>query len=161
MAQKGWALIYFSLGRYVFKSCSKGEYLYRIELLKNSPKHLKSREYLQFLEETGITCVTTSMNWVYLRKPVKDGPFNLYSGIDSKIAHYKRVMGIWIALMFAEFAVAVFNLMIGINLNVPRIKWINLSGCVLLFILTGVFAWLSIDLSRKIKRLESERIIRE
>jgi hypothetical protein len=159
MVKKGWALVHFSLGRYVFESCSKGEYLYRIELLQYSPKHLKSREYLQFLEETGIKCVTTSMNWVYLRKFAKDGPFNLYSDIDSRIAHYKRVNRIWIALMFAELAVAAFNLMIG--LDVQRLSWINFSGCILLFILAGVFACLSITLTRKIKRLESERMIHE
>ncbi|MET1249491.1 DUF2812 domain-containing protein [Sporolactobacillus sp. STCC-11] len=159
MADQGWGLSRFCAGRYTFESSEQGKYRYRIELLQNGPKDPKSRSYLQFLKDAGITCIATSFNWVYLRKIAADGPFNMYSDIDSKITHYKRVNRLWMTLMVAELIVAVSNLLIGFD--VQRLSWVNFSSCILLFILSGIFACLCVGLTRKIKRLESERIVHE
>lgn len=88
MAAQGLALTSYSWCRYEFEDSDKETYTYHIELLDHSAKHPISKKYIAFLEETSIEHVSTYMRWVYLRKKTSDGPFNLYSDIDSKIASY-------------------------------------------------------------------------
>ena len=94
------------------------QYLYRIELLENMPSHPESQAYLRFLEENGVEFVSSYLRWVYLRKPASEGAFDLYTDMDSKIKHYRRIHVLWVTMMFAEFFAGVSNLAIGIaNLN--------------------------------------------
>lgn len=159
MSAKGLALIDYSWCRYVFEEVPKGEYIYRIELLENWPTHPESRNYIRFLEETGVEHVSSYMRWVYFRKKSADGPFDLYSDIDSRIAHYKKVFTLWITLVCAELAIGLSNISIGIT------QWnrsgINFGlGIFLLFVglsLLGV----ALPVGRKIKRLKKEKKIRE
>ena len=102
------------------------------------------------------------MRWVYFRKKTKDGPFDLYSDIDSKLGHYKRVFQLWLCLAIAEFAIGFSNTMMGVtetmsggtNLN----GWMGLPLLALgFFLLFG----LVLPLHRKIKRLKAEKKIME
>lgn len=68
MATAGWMLTDYSWCRYVFEEGREGEYVYRIELLKNLPTYPLSQKYLRFLEEAGIEYVAYYARWVYLRK---------------------------------------------------------------------------------------------
>ncbi|KAB2862688.1 MAG: DUF2812 domain-containing protein, partial [Exiguobacterium chiriqhucha] len=91
MAAQGWFLEQFKLGRYEFRQGNPNEYTYRIELLEELPNSPKSDAYFELLEEMGITIVATSYRWIYLKKRTEEGPFQLYSDIDSKIRHEKRI----------------------------------------------------------------------
>ncbi len=55
-------------GRYLFEKGSPGAYVYRIELLQYMPGHPEGAAYLEFLAESGIEVVASSLRWVYLRK---------------------------------------------------------------------------------------------
>ncbi len=90
--------------RYVFEDGSRGAYLYRLELLTHRPNHPESAAYLRFLEETGIEHVGSFRSWVYLRKKASDGAFELYSDLDSKIAHCRRILRIGTGISFALLA---------------------------------------------------------
>lgn len=166
MSAKGMALTDYSWCRYVFTEALKNEYTYRIELLQQPPTHAESIAYIKFLEESGIECVTTYNRWIYLRKKSSEGPFDIYSDIESKISHYKRVFYLWNSLMWVELIIGLLNLIIGIiNLNISE-KLGNSSinnifiGC-LLTLLAIFFFKLGLPIRRKIKRLQQEKIISE
>ena len=114
MAAKGLALHSYSWGRYVFEDSVPGEFVYRIELLKNLPSSPEGREYLNFLEETGVICVAMYFRWVYLRKPSEAGPFDLYTDVDSRLAHYRNIAGFWNVTAFLEFFAAALFVGLGV-----------------------------------------------
>ena len=91
MSAKGLALKGYSWCRYVFEDSPRGEYIYRLQLLEHAINHPESQTYIKFMEETGAEFVASYMKWVYFRKKSVDGAFNIYSDIDSKIKHYKRI----------------------------------------------------------------------
>lgn len=159
MSAKGLALISYTWCRYVFEEAPKGEYIYRIELLEYWPSHPQSSNYIKFIEETGVEFVASYMRWVYFRKKAADGPFDLYSDIDSKIAHYKKVLTLWITLVCAEFAVGLSNISLGIT-QWGRSVLNFVLGIFLLavgFLLLGV----ALPVRRRIKQLRKEKMIRE
>ena len=165
MAAKGFALTDYFLFRYVFEDCRPGEYIYRLELLENLPTHAESRKYLNFLADNGVEHVTSWLRWVYLRKRAEDGSFDLYSDIDSRIAHYKRIATLWLPIML-------FELMIGFSNFFQGLDFINGGGddsgstyqFIMGIVLIGVgafifFAWNSLRL--KTRRLRREKTLRE
>jgi len=159
MSAKGLALRDYSWIRYVFEDAPKGEYIYRIELLDHMPSHPESRRYIEFLEETGVEFVASYMRWVYFRKKAADGPFDLYSDIDSKINHYKRIFTLWATLAFAEFCIGFSNISIGIDRQ--GISGVNFILGLGLFALGLTLLVLALSTWRKMRRLRKEKRIRE
>ena len=54
MAAKGMNLTRVGFGKYVFEKGTPGEYQYHLEWLKRFPWHPESRDYIRFLEDTGV-----------------------------------------------------------------------------------------------------------
>ena len=159
MAAQGLVLTGYSWCRYEFEETERGEYTYRIELLDRSASHPASKQYLAFLEETSIEHVSSYMRWVYLRKKTADGPFDLYSDIDSNIAHYKRVSTLWLTIAGIELGAALFN--IALFIVGGQIAIVNLVvGCVVL-IMGLAFLFVGLPIRQKLRRLRKERGIRE
>lgn len=98
MAARGWMMRSFVMGVYHFSKSAPGEYIYRIELLPRRVKAAESQVYLQFLEESGIEVVATWIRWVYYRRKASEGAFDIYSDIESRMAHYKRVLQMFMPL---------------------------------------------------------------
>jgi len=166
MSARGLAMTDYSWCRYAFADAPNNAYTYRIELLENVPTHPESMAYLRFLEENGVECVASYMRWVYLRKPTAEGPFDIYTDIDSKIKHYQRINYFYTVFMFVEFAAAFANLGIGIanlfmNEQLGNFSYGNLviGSIVLLFGL--MFLFLGVPLRRKIRKLRQEKAIHE
>ena len=88
MAAKGLALVDYSIFRYSFEPCEPGEYTFKIQLLEHNPNHPESEQYIRFMEETGAEQVASYLNWVYFRKKTAEGPFEIFSDIESKLKHY-------------------------------------------------------------------------
>lgn len=122
--------------KYVFEEGLPNEYVYRLELLDNPPKHDKSIQYTQFIEDTGAEQIGTLFRWVYFRKKADGNGFDLFSDLDSRIIHLNRVlllMGIlsganllngavqlhtWISQgLLLNFATSIFCFAIGILLG--------------------------------------------
>ena len=166
MSAKGLAFTDYSWCRYVFSETPANQYLYRIELLENMPSHPESQAYLRFLEENGVEFVSSYLRWVYLRKPASEGAFDLYTDMDSKIKHYRRIHVLWVTMMFAEFFAGVSNLAIGIanlNLNGQLGNFTN-GNLIIGSLVTALgFLFLALDLPlyRKIKKLKQEKAIHE
>ena len=166
MARKGMALTDYSWGRYVFAEAPIDEYIYRIEMLENLPTHAESIAYLRFLEENGVEHVASYNRWIYLRKKTLEGPFDLYSDIDSRIAHYNRIGRIWDTVMWVEWIMGVMNLIIGIiNLNfnerLGNFSYANVIVGAALTALGLVFFLLGRPTRKNLKRLRQEKLIRE
>jgi hypothetical protein len=92
MSAKGLQLCDVGYCRYVFEEGLPGEYVYRLELLDNIPKHAESIKYIQFIEDTGAEQIGTLYRWVYFRKKTGGNEFELFSNIDSRIKHLDRVL---------------------------------------------------------------------
>lgn len=75
--EKGQMLIGYRGGEYEFEDVSPAKYRYKIDLLDYTGK--KRKEYLDFLEQTGISVVAEYAGRVYLRKNAADGPLDLYT----------------------------------------------------------------------------------
>lgn len=52
---------------------------------------MTSDDYNKFPEETGIEYIGFYGNWAYFSKKIADGEFELFSDIDSKVKHLKRI----------------------------------------------------------------------
>ena len=166
MSARGMAMTDYSWCRYVFTDTPNHQYVYRIELLENLPIHPESIAYLRFLEENGVEYVASYLRWVYLRKNTADGPFDIYTDIDSKINHYRRINLVWNVMMIAEFIAGGMNIAIGIiNLNIGErlgnFSYGNLTIGIAVSLLGVMFLLLGAPLRKKIKKLRQEKAIHE
>lgn len=162
MAAKGLAMTDYSWCRYVFEDTPPGEYTYRLELLENVTIHPESRKYIEFLEETGVEQVASYMRWVYFRKKTKDGPFDLYSDIDSKLGHYQRVFQLWFVLTIAELVIGFSNTMLGFSQTATgHMNFNGWMGVPLLALGLLLLFALVLPLHKKIKRLKAEKEVME
>ncbi len=89
MCSNGWAFKHFFLDFYTFEKCEPGEYNYQIDLLDSW--NGKKGDYADFMEDTGVEVISQWWRWVYLRKKSSDGPFEMYTDVESKIAHYNKI----------------------------------------------------------------------
>ncbi|MDZ4133364.1 MAG: DUF2812 domain-containing protein [Dethiobacteria bacterium] len=157
MSAKGLQLDNVGFCRYVFKDAEPASYNYRIELLNNLPSHAKSIAYIRFLEETGVEHIGSYFRWVYFRKKTADGPFNIYSDLQSKITHYRRILYLLLGLI----PLSIFNLF---NF-LPRILS---SGRFSDYLFCFLFLWFGIligkgifSMTKKIRQLNKETSITE
>lgn len=157
MAEKGFNFLDSFFIRYTFLEGKPNEYIYRIELLENNPNHPVSRQYIKFLEDTGVECVSTTGRWTYFRKKASDGPFDLYSDIDAKIKHYKRNSSYIATILFFNLIVLILNIILGILQKLPANFSIALSALFFTVLLSkALFNYWS-----KIKDLKDEQHIHE
>ena len=119
MAAQGWTLTAVGFCNYTFVKTEPGAYNIRMEMRPHDDG------YLEFLRETGVEYVGRIIQWHYYRKPAELGAFDLYSDIDSRIAHLDRIgkMLFWIGLA---------NLLIGIANSIGSICSVLLFLCMLL-----------------------------
>jgi len=157
MASRGWDLSGYTWMRYRFERGVPGRYAYCVQLLAERPGHAKSRDYLDFLQDAGVEVVATYGRWVYFRKVAADGPFELFSDLDSRIAHHRRV-----ATMFGAVAIAL--LPSALNMLKPTmldsLPWI--APLVFLELaLLGSLAVVGLREARKANMLARQRQVRE
>lgn len=158
MAAKGWNLVDTSLCRYTFEEGTPGEYQYRLELLEHGAKSQESREYIRFMEDTGAEHIATWFNgWVYFRKKVEDGPFELFSDIDSRVIHFKRIQRLLILVLICELCAGIGQAFqyaaTGLKLSLGIVVFTAVFAVVLLL---GI-----VQIRKQLRRLKEERNIRE
>ena len=97
MAQEGWVLDRLGFCRYEFVRCEPGEYIVRLEMRDHD------EAYLGFMAETGAEYVGRMAKWIYFRKKAELGQFDIFSDLDSRMNHLKRIetmlRGIGIAVL--------------------------------------------------------------
>lgn len=162
LANEGWAMTDMFLMRYVFEKTEPGQYIYCIQLLERHAAHAKSQDYIQFLEDTGITFVASWIRWIYLRKPAVDGPFELHSDRASRINHLQIIYRFWILLAWLEGVIGGFNLFVGLlESETHDISGMNSFLGVLLLVMSFGFWKLAQPIKKKIGQLEKEQSILE
>lgn len=107
MALQGWVLDGVGWCTYHFKKCEPGEYTVRLEM------HPSDDAYVNFMEDTGAEYVGRMVMWIYFRKKAADGAFDLFSDIDSKIAHLDRIGKMLAVIGGLNLLCAVMNAMNG------------------------------------------------
>ncbi|WP_273320897.1 DUF2812 domain-containing protein [Vallitalea guaymasensis] len=132
MESKGYHFLRYCLLFYIFTIGEPNTYTYRIELLENMTSNHESRNYLDFLADTDIENVASWGRWVYLRKEKDKGPFELFTDLDSKLKHFKRVFYFYFALS---------PLLIGTSINFINMA---LDGGAFLKIVSGLYVMLII-----------------
>ena len=163
MSAKGLAMKDYFFLRYVFEDSEPGEYTYRIELLNNLPGQAESQNYLSFMADSGVEHVASWHRWVYFRKRTEGGSFDIYSDIDSRIEHYRRVKMLWLVIMIMEIFLGCSNLFIGFEflLGTGSGTLLNFVAGILVLCLGGVIFLVWNALRQKIKRLCEEQALRE
>lgn len=147
MARNGWVLDGVVFCTYHFIKTEPGEYSVRLQYL---PIAEENTDYTNLLEESGAERVGRMVQWVYYRKKTADGPFQLFSDLDSRITHLEKIAKLMLII-------AIMNLVIGIvNCFNPvmRIGWINLLVASLVTYGIG-------RIHGKKETLEKERLFRE
>lgn len=98
--EKGLQLKYVGCCHYVFQQGEKGEYLYRLELLRRTAKDEAEKQYLRTIAAQE---VCRNGDWGYYRIPAAHGPFAQYACCDSKLKYLKPVYN-----RYLIFGVAVY-----------------------------------------------------
>lgn len=115
MALNGWVLCQVGWCKYVFEKCEPGEYTVRLEM------HEADEGYLNFMKETGAIYIGRVIQWIYFCKKTEDGPFNIFSDIDSRISHLDKIGKMLSAIGFANILIG------GVNaFNVSSVGILNL-----------------------------------
>ena len=144
MAMDGWALRSVGICRYTFERTEPGEYMVRLEMREADD------EYMELMKESGAEYVGRYLQWHYFRKRTSLGEFDLFSDIDSRVAHLTRI-GTSLRL------IGLANLLIGgVNalLSGSGVGVINLLCATLLMYGLG-------RITGKREEMEKERQIRE
>ena len=144
MAQQGWVLDKVGFCRYEFVRCEPGAYTVRLEMREHD------EAYLSFMADTGAEYVGRMMKWIYFRKKTEDGPFELFSDLESRISYLDKM-----CRMLRGAGVA--NLLIGVvnTLNIAHpVTMVNLLLATLLMYALG-------RIEGKKEALEKDRLLLE
>ena len=126
MALQGWVLDGVGWCTYHFRRCEPGEYTVRLEMRPYD------ESYVAFMEETGAEFVGRMMAWIYFRKKAEEGAFDLYSDIDSRIAHLDRIGKMLTVIGGLNLVIGILN-----SINGNGIGWVNLLCATLLMYALG------------------------
>ena len=157
MSAKGLQLRNAGFCNYVFEEGTPGEYLYRLEFLKHWPRHPESMQYIRFVEDTGIEHVSSFKRWAYFRKKAADGPFDIFSDMDSRITHINRMLWFIAVLSLANVPNAILQIFHYFKYKTS----VNLVLGLLILMLSGLLGYGTVRLWRKKQQLEREKMLRE
>lgn len=144
MAQQGWVLDRVGFCRYEFVRCEPGEYTVRLEMREHDDA------YLGFMADTGAEYVGRMMQWIYFRRKTELGDFDIFSDLDSRIAHLGRIARILKIVGIANLVIGLAN-----SMNpVVDFGWVNLLCATLLMYALG-------RIEGKQEALEKDRLLME
>ena len=163
MSSIGMHLVDVNFTKYTFEDGLPGEYIYRLELLEDMPRHPQSKAYIGFMEDMGVEYVASVFRWVYFRKRASDGPFDIYSDLSSKLRHIKRINLLASVVSYANAAVGVANLAIACKGYIEHRGYLgyNLFSGVLNIAIAFIILFILKPIRRKQKELQKESLVRE
>ncbi len=148
-AQNGWVLDGLGFCTYHFVKCEPDEYTVRMEMKPMKELGSNCDDYIRFLEETGAEYIGRMVQWIYFRKKTELGTFDLFSDLDSRIAHLDKIAKMMLIILFANLVIGLVN-----SFNFVNMGWLNLLCAALLAYATG-------RIHGKKESLEKERLLRE
>ncbi|MDH4140958.1 MAG: DUF2812 domain-containing protein [Coriobacteriia bacterium] len=162
MAARGLNLVNHRWGTYEFETGTPGQWIYRIQFLEVEARKPASREYIDFVTETGAEPVDTHTHRVYFRKHAADGPFELFTDLDSRLAYYRRILTFystftWMLVMLMVVAVSKV-----VNLAEEAIgRFWGLPIFIPYVVLMVVFFTHMMRLAKRVRELEARRALEE
>lgn len=163
MAAEGWVLEEVHFFRYGFTRCQPGEYILRLEMMNGSPAMDENQEYIWFVRGTGAEYVGKLKNWVYFRKKAAEGPFELFSDLDSRLAHVERVLCL-AAVLFGAMALNFLLYLNSVFIGRGSLEELPFEALPLLALSAAMLFWIGRG-CRKLwtlrKKLKEERSLRE
>ncbi len=148
MSKQGLAFKKFFLGFYSFDVCEPEEYHYQIDLLNNWDGN--KEDFAVFMEESGVDVISQWYRWVYLRKRSVDGPFEMYTDTESKIAQYTRIRKLFTVALIIEIICLIFELSAAIRTGY-MLFWIFV---IFIGVITLIFLRMIWKCSSKIEELK-------
>lgn len=112
---QGWAMSGAFAGVITFVPCRPGEFIYQIDLLPGSGLRADDYEgYVVFMNDMGVEIIQRWGRWVYLRRRAEEGPFEVYTDNESKIALYRRIrqMFLWVLCLELCASVTAWSLLV-------------------------------------------------
>ena len=159
--ERGLMLIGYHGGEYEFEDVSPAKYRYKIDLPAYTGS--KKKEYLDFLEQTGISVVAEYGGRVYLRKNAADGPLDMYNEGREAAKHVNKRYSHFFAIGISQFLLGIAMLLQTLyyvqERGVPF--WITITVDAGLMISGIIFLILGIRMHRKYAISKEERDIWE
>ncbi len=151
MSEKGWAVKSFFMGFFSFEECEKGKYLYQMDF---NSKCGTSREYREFMREADIEIVQSWFFWTILRRPASEGEFQLYTDLESSIAHYSKIRMLFkIAAIVEVICMCIVLMMTGIENQL----YMGIPVALLLAVIFVVFLRMAIHTTDIIDKLKEKQ----
>ena len=117
--ENGLMLTRYHGGDYEFEDVSPAKYQYKIDLPSYTGS--KKKEYLAFLEQTGISVVAEYGGRVYLRKNAADGPLDMYTEQKEAEKQMSKRYSFY-------FITAISQFMLGIIMLVQTLYYVKPEG---------------------------------
>ena len=154
--QRGWAFASFFVGVVTFVPCEPGEFIYQIDLLPGTGLRASCDygEYTAFMNEMGVDVLQRWGRWVYLRKRAEDGPFEIYTDLDSQIELYRRMRRLFLWVLIVECFCAFPSIFLAFF--VEQDLFMRCIGGVILLILSAFVRAVRMT-GQKIQELERRR----
>lgn len=106
--EKGLMMIGYDNGVYEFEDVSPAKYQYKIDLPNYTGA--KRKDYLEFLEDSGISVVAQYTGRVYLRKNTTHGPLEIYTDKLDIYRQSKKKYSHFFVLSITQFSLGLFML---------------------------------------------------
>ena len=117
--ENGLMLIGYHSGEYEFEDVSPVKYQYKIDMPDYTGR--KKKEYLDFLEQTGISVAAVYGGRVYLRKNAADGPLDLYTEKKEAIKQMNK--------RYSHFFItAISQFMLGLIMLIQTLYYVQPKG---------------------------------
>ncbi|MCX4305086.1 MAG: DUF2812 domain-containing protein [Acetatifactor sp.] len=125
MVRRGYAMEGFFAGFYLFGACSPGEFIYQIDITEGFFRI--PSDYREFMGEAGVEIMGLWGPWVFLRKRAAEGPFELYTDVESTIEHYTRIRNLFKVATAVEIACLVMEFLAVLR----GVSWAGVFACVI------------------------------
>lgn len=160
MEDQGLHLIKVGFCRYVFESGEPGLYDYRIEFAQVPVNSFWGKEYTALQKQAGVDLVGNFQRQIYWRKERFPEGFELFSDLDSRIAHLKRRFKTLVPVAVMLSIIGLMNI-VEYVIGRAEVDTMNAIGWALVLVvgcLNAASAWL---VYRKIRSLKKERMLLE
>jgi len=156
MSAKGLLLHSVGFCKYAFEEGEPGKYIYRLELLNPRLSREEKALYISSVEDTGAEHIASLFRWVYFRKEDDGNGFEIFSDLDSRIAHTNRILSL-------------LGIITGVNtingLNILRMSYTNshytLTAPLIIFACCLITGYGFFRISRKKQKMVKEKAQRE
>jgi hypothetical protein len=165
MAAKGTnpvpSIDWLGMAAYRFEQGAPGEWIYRIELLSRDAKKPESREYLAFMTDAGVETMLARDRFAIFRKRAADGPFELFSDLESRIPYVRRLRRwTWWWMAFAAYMFVTETVYLIPPTDPIMTPFVQVTFLLWLPVL-GTLIYQAVVLTRRIRSLEAQRQVTE